>query len=150
MRQPDEQRYSMILTDPTFESRLKAFYPYLKLSFDQFRRRWCVLEWSPANQDWNVLIVAEEEDGSPKPLGEWVFNRLFVYRLNYERRLHNPNQYLDDLLYEADKQAEAIEAKTSADHMAQLSDERNEWRKAYRELNNLPTSDVTAGYRKVQ
>lgn len=141
--------YSLILTEPDFERRLQSFDPNLKLMFDQVSKKWRVLEWAPDNSGWNIILTAEDANGNPKPLGDWVFTRLYVYRHNYEIRHNNPSQFFDDLIYEADRQENEIETKSSIDHMYQLLDERNEWRRAARELSGRPTSDVTAGYPKI-
>lgn len=143
------ETYSLILTDPTFERRLKQFDPNLKLMFDQNRKRWCILEWAPDQSGWNLLITAQDDKGEAKPLGEWVFNKLYVWRHNYELRAKNPNQFFDDLMWKADWQKNTIETQISLDHQHLLSQERNEWRKAWKEINNLPKSDVTAGYPKI-
>lgn len=144
------KEYSLILTDPDFERKLESFDKNLKLMFDQQAKRWRVLEWAPDNSGWNVIVTAQDDEGNPKPLGQWILNKLYVYRHNYELRARNPNQYFDDLMYEADKQKNVIDTRSSMDHIHQLIDDRNEWRRANRERKNLPKSDVTAGYPKVE
>lgn len=141
------ERYSTILTDPTFERRLKLFDPSLKLMFDQVKKRWRILEWAPDNSGWNILMTAEE-NGEPRPLGEWVFNTLYVWRHNYNLKRDNPEQYWNDLMHTQKEQVSQLEAKHSDDGKHRILEERNEWRKAARELKNFPKSDVTAGYPK--
>lgn len=139
----------MILTDPSFERRLKAFDPNLKLLFDQNRRRWRILEWAPDGSGWNLLMSAEDDEGNPKPLGEWIFNKLFVWRHNAELRNKNPNQFFTDLQSIADRQKMEAETKASINHQHRLLDDINDWRRVSRELKGMPKSDVTAGYRKI-
>lgn len=142
------ETYSLILTDPTFETRLKQFDPALKLMFDQIKKRWVVLEWAPDNSGWNIILKAEE-NGQPRALGEWVFKELHEMRRKYDEKHGNPDQFWRDLIWKADWQKDMIDTKVSIDHQHLLSEERNEWRRAWRELNNLPTSDVTAGYPRI-
>lgn len=142
--------YSLILTDSCFENRLKAFDQNLKLMFDQRIKKWRILELAPDNSGWNIILTAEDAEGNPKPLGEWIFNRLYVYRHNYEIKKRNPENFFQSLLSQAETQKAEIEEKSSTEHRYKLLDDRNEWRKAARELRNLPKSDVTAGYPRVQ
>jgi len=144
-----EQTYSVILTDPNFERRLKAFDPRLKLMFDQGSKRWIVLEWAYDNSGWNRILVAEDKEGNPKPLGEWVFNRLFVYRQRYEaKRDIGVDQWFKNLVYEADKEKEKKSENWSDNHQAMLREDITQWRKASKELKNEPIADATAGYPK--
>lgn len=143
------QVYSTILTDPTFERRLKAFDPNLKLLFDQKKKKWTILENAPDGSGWNKILVSEDDrTKEPKAVGEWIFERLWEFRNMYEHRHKNPNQYFNDLMYRADQQATEIQRQGSINHKNKLLDDRNEWRRAARELKNLPKSDVTAGYPK--
>lgn len=141
--------YSLILTDPTFESRLKSFDPNLKLMFDQRIKKWRILELAPDNSGWNIILTCENpETKEAVGLGDWVFMTLRAYQESYELRRKNPNNFFNGLISEAAAQAAQIEAKGSEEHKYKLLDERNEWRRAARELRNLPKSDVTAGYPK--
>lgn len=142
--------YSLILTDPGFENRLQAFDPNLKLMFDQRIKKWRILELAPDNSGWNIILTAENpETKEAVPLGEWVFRTLKAFRDRYEHRRKNPTKFLDDLIYQANQQQAEIEAKGSEEHKYKLLDERNEWRRAARELRNGSKSDVTAGYPKI-
>lgn len=143
---PIAQAYRIL--DHAFEQRLKAFDPELRLMFDQGKKRWVILQ--PKGSFWDVLIVAEDKDGNELPLGEWVFNKLFVYRHNAEvKHSMSPDRYLDHLIYQARQNFDAELKNISDDNQALLREDRNVWRRGARELDNLPTSDVTAGYRKI-
>ncbi len=150
LRQGIERECSTLLTDPTFEKRLKNFDPRLKLIFDQLKKRWVIVEWALDNSGWNVILTAQHEDGTPKPLGEWVFNCLWVYRQRHEKK---QNMGLDNWLHsmrdEADAQRTAIEESVSDDHKAMLREDVTQWRKVSKELDNMPPSDATAGYPKI-
>lgn len=142
--------YEVVLDDPTFESRLKMFDSNLSLVFDQFRQRWMILEKAYDGSGYNVIIVAEDENGNPKRLGEWVFNRLWVYRKRYEaKRDIGVDRWFDQLLYEAEAQRMEMDKKATEEGQYRLIDDITRWKKAARELDNFPASDVTAGYPKV-
>lgn len=147
---PFGEKYSLILQDPHFERRLKAFDPNLKLVFNQVNKRWVILEWAMDNSGWNVLLTAEDDQKNPLPLGEWIFNKLYVWRHNYLEKRKNPDQWWKNLEIEAEQQQLMMDAASSRSNQAILIDEVNEYRRAARELRNEPTSDVTAGYQKIQ
>lgn len=139
-----------MLVNPYFENKLKAYDPNLKLMFDQIKKKWTILEWAPDNSGWNIIYTAEDDFGNAMPLSDYIFDHLNDMRAKYDLRRKDPNAYFDGLMKEADRQKAEIESKASVQHMAQLIDDINDWRRANRELNNRPTSDVTAGYRKIQ
>ncbi len=140
------EQYCYILTDPTFEDRLKRFDPNLKLMFNQATKRWTILENAPDGSGWNIIITAQDDvTKEPKPLGEWIFNRLFVYRERYEARSRDPDKFFLDLLAEEDRQRAEIEAKHLEMHRDILKDEHLQFRKAFREMNNSPTERVYYG-----
>jgi len=142
--------YSLILQDPFFERKLKSFDPNLRLSFDQVRRKWVVLEAAPDRSGWNIIITCEDDSGNPKAPGEWVLNRLFVYRQRYEAKKQvGVDEWFKRLKAQADANVLNEEEKISDDHRARLREDVVQWRKAAKELDNLPASDATAGYRKV-
>lgn len=133
-----------------FERRLKQFDPRLKLMFDQQSKRWVILEQSYDNSGWNCILKAEDKNGNEKPLGEWVFNVLYVKRHNWEEKQRmGASRWLEELKYKANKFKEKERSSISDDHQAMLRDDVMQWRKASKELQGLPVSDATAGYRKV-
>lgn len=139
-----------VISDVSFERRLKSFDPRLKLMFDQQTKRWVILERAYDNSGWNCILKAQNKDGSERPLGEWVFNTLFVKRQNWETAAkRGAAQWVDQLKDELDRKNEKSRRSLSDDNQALLREDVMQWRKAARELHNLPTSDVTAGYRKV-
>lgn len=144
------ETYSLILADPFFERKLQSFDPSLKLTFDQIRRKWVVLEAAPDGSGWNIVVTCEDENGNPKAPGEWVLNRLFVYRQRYEaKRQMGVDAWFAKLKLEADAHIAKEEEKISDENRARLREDVVQWRKAAKELDNLPPSDATAGYRKV-
>lgn len=149
------ERYSVILHDAEFEKKLQWFDPNLKLLFDHIDKRWKILEreiGQPKDERprWNLIFTAQDEHGNPKQLGDWVINKLFVMRLEHEKKIKvGVDAWMNDLAYQAQKQREEIEEKASDNSRAQLREDVLQWRKAAKELDGLPTSDVTAGFRKV-
>jgi hypothetical protein len=143
------ENQTIILKDPWFEVWLKRFDPNLRLVFDQGRRKWIILEWSPPAGAYNILLVCEDKDGNPKGLGDWVKNKLIVWRNNYEvKKRQGVDQWMNALNKEALRQKEEIDQRCSKEMQYIINDERLGFRKAYREMRNEPISDVTAGYRK--
>lgn len=139
-----------VLTDVSFERRLYAFDPRLKLMFDQVSERWTILEKAYDNSGWNCILKAENKDGSPKPLGDWVFNSLYVKRHNYDVKARiGCDRWLDALKYEAEIQRKKEASNISDDNQAMLRDDVLQWRKAAKELQGFSASDAKAGYRKV-
>ncbi len=139
----------MILTDPYFENRLKMFDPSLRLIFDQTKRRWTILEKAHDNSGWNCILVAEDSRGEPKPLGEWVFNRLFVYRNNYEaKRDGRVDNWLKRFQYEEELQKQKIQQALADDSEAGIREDISQWRKELSGFLGKPRSDAIAGYRK--
>lgn len=144
------ERYSLLLTEPYFEQRLKAFDPNLRLTFDQIKKRWTILEKAYDRPGFNVLIVAEDAEGNPKPLGDWVFNKLFVWRKKWEEKARmGADRYWENLVAQSVQQQTEIEDKISEDHQAMLREDITQWKKCSKELQGLPVSDATAGYRKI-
>lgn len=145
------QPITRLLTDPAFEARLKTFDPNLELVFDQTRERWMVLEKAlDGSGTYNIIIIAEDKDKQPKPLGEWVFNTLYVYRQRYDEKVRvGVDNWLNGLADEAKRQKAEMEEKASQDNVDRIKDDITSWRKASKEIQGLPVSDVTAGYRKI-
>lgn len=144
------ETYSTMLVDPYFERRLKSFDSNLKLMFDQIKKRWTILEFAPDGSGWNIIYTAEDDFGNAMPLSDYIFDDLKDMRLKYDLRYKNPNAYFDSLIAESERQKQEIEMKSSIEHRAKLLDDINDWRRANRELNNRPKSDVTAGYNKIK
>jgi hypothetical protein len=133
------KQYSLVVTDPFFERRLKSFDPRLKLMFDQVKRRWTILEWASDNSGWNIILTAEDDvTKEPKPLGEWIFNRLYVYRHRHEEKMKDPDIWFNNLLYEADYQARKIEAKSDEEGKYRLRHDYLQWRKVAKDWRQLP------------
>jgi len=117
--------------------------------FDQKDRRWVILEWAYDNSGWNVILKAEDKEGNPMPLGDWVFNKLFVFRQQYlDKREKGVAKWLGDLKDECDTYKAEQARKSSDNRQHKILDDINDWRRGARELDNLPKSDVTAGYPK--
>ena len=149
LRQGSDLERSTILMNPFFEKRLKNFDPRLKLMFDQSKKRWVVLEWALDDSGWNIVLIAQHDDGTPKALGEWVFNRLWVYRQRHEQKQNmGLDNWMKSMREEAEGQRNTIEEAASDDHQAMLRDDVTQWRKVSKELDGLPPSDAVAGYPK--
>lgn len=144
------ETYSTVLQDPFFERKLKGFDPNLRLVFDQIRKKWVVLEAALDGSGWNIILTCEDEKGNSKAPGEWVMNRLFVYRQRYEEKQRmGVDNWFERLKSDLDAHVAKEEQKISDEYQARLREDVVQWRKAAKELDNLPPSDATAGYRKV-
>jgi len=141
-------KYCLILTDLNFERKLKAFDPCLKLAFNKIDKRWCILERRERQTRWNILFKCEDREGNAKPVGDWVLNKLFVMRNNHHEFLRKGDQFWDDMDARNEMVRETARIKSHHNGRLKLIDDVNLYRKAYREMNNMPTSDVTAGYPK--
>lgn len=142
--------FGKILLDTSFERRLKSFDPNLKLVFDNTRQRWTILEWALDNSGWNIIMRGEDDDGNEKPLGEWMLNKLYVWRHNNTtQRDVGIEQWVKDSDYEMEKQKTAILAGHSREFRGRIVDDINDFRRGYKSMMNEPTSDVTAGYAKI-
>lgn len=138
-----------IISDPTFERRLKQFDPRLKLMFDQQAKRWVILEWAYDNSGWNIILKAEDREGKPMPLGDWVFNKLFVFRQQWLAKAEKGvDRWLEDMKEECEDIKAEQARKASENQQNKILDDINDWRRGARELDNRPKSDVTAGYPK--
>lgn len=142
--------YSVILTDPTLEKRIKFFDPNLKLMFDQSKKRWTVMEWATDNSGWNCILIAEDKDGNPEPLGDWVLQALKVKRAEWEKKMAmGANNYFKSLMDKAEAQKRKMAFDASDDNQAMIREDIMQWRKASRQIEGGVPSDVTAGYRKI-
>lgn len=132
-----------VISEPSFERRLKAFDPRLKLMFDQKKERWVILEAAYDNSGWNIILKAEDRNGNPKPLGEWVFNSLYVKRKRWEAlNAMGAEKWLQNLKDQALDWRASESRKISEDHQAQIRDDIWQWRRAAKEIQNLPTADA--------
>lgn len=144
-----DQNYSLILTDASFEKRLKIFDPNLKLMFDQSRKRWTVMEWARDHSGWNVILVAEDKEGNPEPLGEWVFKALRIKRDAWEKKMAmGANTWFNHMMDKARDQKNKLAAEASRENVDMIKDDIIQWRKAAKEFEKGVPSDVTAGYAK--
>lgn len=140
-----------ILADPTFDKRLKAFDERLSLLFDQTTQRWVIVEEAGDRSGFNIIIIAEDSEGNPKSLGDWIFNQLFVFRAKAEEKKGlGADRWLAALRYQADYETAKNFKKTSQTAREMILDDINVWRRGIAELNNEPTSDIGVSYRKVK
>jgi len=145
-----QDTYSLILTDPSLEKRIKAFDPNLKLMFDQTKKRWVINEWAQDNSGWNCILIAEDKDGNPEPLGEWVFQVLRLKRDAWEKKIAmGANAYFNSLMDKAREQKQKMAEDASSENVDMIKDDIISWRKAAKEIEKGIPSDVTAGYRKI-
>lgn len=145
-----QETYSLILTDPTLENRIKNFDPNLKLMFDQVKKRWVINEWAQDNSGWNCILIAQDKEGNPEPLGEWVFQALRVKRDAWEKKMAmGANAYFKHLIDKADSQKRKMAESASLENQDMIRDDIISWRKAAKEIGKGVASDVTAGYRKI-
>lgn len=145
---PDKD-YDLQIVDPNFVNRLKMFDENLKLVFDKRIDKFRILEWAPDGSGWNILLTLEDSEGNPKPMGEWVFNILYVWRKRWEMKMEmGTERFFDQMSYDADNLFEKEKAKVDDLSDEIMKEESLTFDKASREINNLPTSDATAGYAK--
>ena len=143
-------KYSLIITDPTFERRLKMYDPDLKLMFDQFTKRWVILAWREDNTGWQIILRCEDDFGNPMPLGEHVFFQLNWLRENNDQKLKNPDRWYDGLLAEGDAYAKKQDDLMAKENQYRIITDYAQWDKGFRELRNEPVSDAIAGYPKIK
>lgn len=143
-----KENYTRILTDPSFGRRLKAFDKNLELFFDNGKKKWVVME-AVSNGTWNLIVTCEHEDGTPKPVGDWIFNRLFVFRARQEAKQQvGVDTWLKQMRAQVELQDEMEQQKLSDNHQAHLREDVIQWRKGSYEMKGKPKSDAIAGYRK--
>lgn len=143
------QRYTKEGINLNHEKVLKAFDENLELFFDKFDMRFVILEWSYTGDGFNRIMTLEDDNKNPKEFGDWVMNQLFVWRTRWLASEHKRRvgaNFLESLIYEADLQKAKIENSIKDDNINMLKDDINDIRRAMKEEQNLPTSDVTAGY----
>jgi hypothetical protein len=140
--------YTRIIKDPAFETRLKNFDPNLRLMFDQTDKNFKILERRTDNSGWNIIVSLQPGE----ELDDNIMNLLWVRRQQFLQKKidKNPKIWFDNFLQESENVRQKLDDKSSQDHRYRLAEDRNEWRKAWRELNNMPAADVTAGYRKIE
>ena len=142
--------FGKILTDHNFETRLKLFDSNLRLVFDNTKQRWTILEWALDNSGWNTVLIAQDKNGNEKPLGEWVFNQLFAWRESAAARNKiGFDAWCKNLELQAQEQAAEIERAMSLENQYRIRHTINNFRRGFKQMNNEPTSDVTAGYPKI-
>lgn len=144
------REYTSLLSDPYFEKQLNLFDPNLRLYFNQEVKRWAILEWALDHSGWNVVYVFEDDYGNATPVGEWVFIHLREMRDNNDKLRQNPNAFISDAEYQSNSLFEKEEERLGEEERALIRDHANDFRRAIRAARNLPISDVTAGYRKIE
>lgn len=143
------ERYSNVIVDPSFERRLNAYDPQLKLMFDQFSKRWVILVWREDNSGWQILMKCEDDFGNPMPLGDHVFEHLNWMRKRYDEKYKDSNRFFDGLLSQADDYKEKQSRKIAEENQYKIRTDIAQWRKGFNELQNLPKADAIAGYPKI-
>lgn len=138
--------YSLIITDFTFEKRLKAYDPNLRLMFDQRLKKWVILEWARDNSGWRILMKCEDDFGTPAAPGEWIFSHLNYMKEKYEKRTKDPNSFIQNMMNQAEDYKEKKQKELSAEAQYQIRHDIILWRKAFAKHQKLPSSDATAGF----
>jgi hypothetical protein len=138
-----------ILKDSSFEERLRVFDPNLKLHFDGNLRRWVILEPVRGTKYYNSVLVCEDKQGQPKPLGEWILNTLYVKRKNYESMRDNPN-FREDAYKQNIAENENKKQILTKEAIYGWRQFDNEVERIFCKITKMPVSDVTAGYNKVK
>ena len=143
-----DQHFHIILTDESFERRLRsAFGNHLSIVFDKMRERWVVLEEALDNPaEVNLLLVAEDDFGNPRPLGEWVFHTLRTWQDRADRRRANFNQHI--LLMDNEEEAQQRLIQQQVDETGEYFHRHNhrEWNRIFESLNNNPVSHYVQGH----
>lgn len=143
-----DQDFHIILTDESFERRLKTvFGDYLSICFDKLRERWVVLERALDNPaEVNLILIAEDDFGNPRPLGDWVFYALRQMKDDADKKNGNFNQYM--LMKENEEDAQRVLMQQKIDEAGEYfhQHEYREWRRIFESLNNNPVSHYVQGY----
>lgn len=138
----------IVLTDIDFERRLRIFDPNLRLIFNKSKERWVILE-KRLDGMYNTVFALEDRDGNSMPPGEWVLNKLLVFKHNADMIRGDPNGFWKDWDYYKEHRDAVSERSIRDDSIHRIVDDILTWRKAIRKAQGLPVGDVTAGYRKV-
>lgn len=125
------EEYSLIMTDYSFENRLKAFDSNLKLMFDQRKKRWTILEWARDNSGWRILMTCEDDFGNPMPVGDWVFGHLKWMQDQYTQKLKGSDGFYDDLVAKADEYKVKKDKELSEEAQYRVRTDIHQWRKAF-------------------
>lgn len=144
-----EKDYVTILSDPFLERKLKDFDERLKLVYNKEKDRWVILEWALDNSGWNVIYIFEDDFGNKMPPGEYVLMHLKDMRDNNDALRADVDQYFLNLENKVEDLTFKEEAKIGDLHKHLIREHINPIRKAFRSINNKPTADITAGYRKI-
>lgn len=136
-----------LIMNPMWEHQLQEFDANLKILLDKQNQRWLIAEFLPENKYPNVVMYLEDENGKPKEFGPWVINKLFVKASRWAA-VTNKNKYLDELAAKAQEYTDTEQEKLSEESQYQITHDINKWKRAANAMENLPTSDVTAGYPK--
>lgn len=139
------------IIDLAFEKRLKNFDPRLILQFDIFKRCWKIYELAYDNSGlYNLILTCETPDGKPKPLGEWVFNKLSILRHQYEQDMRlGIDASIRKMKQESAELADKEVLKNSQDCQDHIKEDWTQWKKVIKGMDNAPESDAVAGYPKI-
>lgn len=127
-----------------FETSLRCFDPNLIIRFHRHRKQWMILEKALIGSGWNIVL---DLDTTP---GEWVLLKLRAMRDTNELCRRNAKIFENTAKNELQSKQDKLNLASSANHKALFMDRKNDFRRAVRALKNLPTSDVSAGYRKIE
>lgn len=141
--------HSLVPDFKEFRLQLKRFDSDLVLGFDSINETYTILQWTGNATNWNLIFVLGNEKGRPKLPGEWVFSHLRALAHNGMKAKDNPTLYTTNLKYEFEQAKKEVLLKATITKNEAKKDLRNELRRGFRELINLPKSDVTAGYPKI-
>lgn len=81
--------------------------------------------------------MAQDEDGTPMPLGEWVFAKLRQMRANWERLGGDTERGVRNALAESDRIEQELESKREADREDMIRYNRKDKRVQINRLVNL-------------
>lgn len=138
-----------IMPDSTWDMRLKAFDPNLRLVFDQLTKRWKIIENALDGDGVNIVLTLEDCEGNAQPFGEWIFGALRDFRNKAYEAKRNLDQFLLGEENEAQRQRSEMERKCDeiGDYFAKH--EKREYGKIMNLLRGDPVSDISAGFRKI-
>lgn len=83
------------------------------------------------------VLMAQDEDGTPMPLGEWVFEKLRQMRANWERLGGDTKRGVRNALAESDRIEQELESKREADREDMIRYNRKDKRVQINRLVNL-------------
>lgn len=120
--------------DSAFVAWLHRFDPDLRVRWNPSRQRWVIDERNQQTRLWQCILVWEADDGAFAPLNRDLVLRLELMRAKYQQMIVSPQQYITELVHQAETQRERMERSAADDRRHMIVDDIRWWRKGFAEL----------------